>query len=74
MYKKHKLYKIYEMWVDSRKNSEGHKRLMKMSESSFLDFVGNYESHPDFKHRVDGISKSEIRDEKIDDILDDDFN
>jgi len=74
MYKKHKLYKLYELWIDSKKNSDGHKRLMKMSESSFLDFVDNYEGFVDFKQRVDEISKSAIRDEKIDDILDDDFN
>ena len=44
-----------------------------MSESSFEDFKYQYEKNTDFKFRIDEMVKSEIRDNKIDDLLDDDF-
>ena len=44
-----------------------------MSESSFEDFKYQYEKNIDFKFRIDEMVKSEIRDNKIDDLLDDDF-
>ena len=46
---------------------------MKISESSFNDFKFQYEKDSDFKQRIDEIVKSEVRDNKIDDLLDDDF-
>lgn len=73
MFKKHELYKFYEVYIDGKKISNGAKKLMKMSESSFNDFKFQYEKNVDFKFRIDEIVKSEIRDNKIDDILDDDF-
>jgi len=73
MFKTHELYKFYEIYIDNRKISNGAKRLMKISESSFNDFKFQYEKNIDFKIRIDEIVKSEIRDNKIDDILDDDF-
>lgn len=73
MFKKHELYKFYEIYIDGKKISNGAKKLMKMSESSFNDFKFQYEKNVDFKFRIDEIIKSEIRDNKIDDILDDDF-
>lgn len=73
MFKKHELYKFYEVYIDGKKISNGAKKLMKMSESSFNDFKFQYENNDDFKLRIDEIVKSEIRDNKIDDILDDDF-
>ena len=73
MFKKHELYKFYEVYIDGKKISNGAKKLMKMSESSFNDFKFQYENSDDFKFRIDEIVKSEIRDNKIDDLLDDDF-
>jgi hypothetical protein len=73
MFKKHELYKFYEVYIDGKKISNGAKKLMKMSESSFNDFKYQYEKNVDFKFRIDEMVKSEIRDNKIDDILDDDF-
>ena len=73
MFKKHELYKFYEVYIDGKKISNGAKKLMKMSESSFDDFKFQYENNVYFKLRIDEIVKSEIRDNKIDDILDDDF-
>ena len=46
---------------------------MKISESSFNDFKFQYERNIEFKQRIDEIVKSEVRDNKIDDLLDDDF-
>jgi hypothetical protein len=45
---------------------------MKLSESSFNDFKYQYENRPQFKQKIDDLVKSEIRDIKIDDLLDDD--
>jgi formyltetrahydrofolate synthetase len=73
MFKKHELYKFYEVYIDGKKISNGAKKLMKMSESSFNDFKFQYENNDDFKFRIHEIVKSEIRDNKIDDILDDGF-
>jgi len=73
MFKNHELYNFYEIYVDNKKISNGAKKLMKMSESSFNDFKFEYEKNIDFKFRIDELVKSEIRDNKIDDLLDDDF-
>ncbi len=73
MFKKHELYHFYEIYIDSKKISNGAKRLMKISESSFNDFKFQYEKDSDFKQRIDEIVKSEVRDNKIDDLLDDEF-
>jgi len=73
MFKKHELYKFYKVYIDGKKISNGAKKLMKMSESSFDDFKYQYDKNVDFKFRIDEMVKSEIRDNKIDDILDDDF-
>jgi len=73
MFKKHELYNFYEIYIDNKKISNGAKRLMKISESSFNDFKFQYEKDIDFKQRIDEIVKSEVRDNKIDDLLDDDF-
>jgi stalled ribosome alternative rescue factor ArfA len=73
MFKNHELYKFYEIYIDNKRISNGAKKLMKMSESSFEDFKFQYKYGLDFKIRIDEMVKSEIRDNKIDDILDDDF-
>jgi len=73
MFKKHELYHFYEIYIDNKNISNGAKRLMKISESSFNDFKFQYEKDSDFKQRIDEIVKSEVRDNKIDDLLDDEF-
>jgi len=73
VFKNHELYKFYEIYIDNKKISNGAKKLMKMSESSFEDFKFQYDKNIDFKYRIDEIVKTEIRDNKIDDILDDDI-
>ena len=73
MFKKHELYRFYEIYIDNKNISNGAKRLMKISESSFDDFKFQYEKNIEFKQRIDDIVKSEVRDNKIDDLLDDEF-
>lgn len=72
MFKTHELYPLYEIYVDSKSISNGSKKLMKISESSFNDFKFQYENRKDFKQKIDDLVKTEIRDIKIDDLLDDD--
>ena len=72
MFKEHELYKFYEIYVDSKSTSLGSKRLIKMSESSFNDFKFQYENSKYFKQKIDDLVKSEIRDIKIEDLLEDD--
>lgn len=74
MFKKHELYNYYLIYIESRKMSNGAKKLMMISESSFNDFKFQYENSKDFKFKIDELIKSEIRDNKLDDLLDgDDF-
>ena len=72
MFKEHKLYKFYEIWIDLKGKSISYNKLMKMSESNFIEFVERYENSLEFRERIDDIMLKEIRDEKLDDILDDD--
>jgi hypothetical protein len=72
MFKKHELYNYYLVYIESRNISNGAKKLMMISESSFNDFKFQYENNKQFKIKIDDLIKSEIRDNKIDDLLDDD--
>jgi hypothetical protein len=72
MFKKHELYNYYLIYIENRKMSNGAKKLMMISESSFNDFKFQYENSKDFKFKIDELIKSEIRDNKLDDLLDDD--
>ena len=51
---------------------KGAKRLLLISEGSFQDFRFEYERNPEFKNKIDELIKAELRDNKIDDIFDDD--
>ena len=72
MFKDHKLYKFYETWIDLKSVSQSHKRLLKMSESSFIQFAERYANSLEFKERIDDLMVKEIRDEKLGGILEDD--
>lgn len=73
MFKTHELYPLFETYIDTKKISNGAKRLLKLSESSFTDFKFQYENSNHFKQKIDDLLKREIRDIKIDDLLDDEF-
>jgi hypothetical protein len=73
MIKTHRLYKFYINYLDYKRQlsrfSEGAYSLLKISESAFNDFVYDYENNPNFKKLIDDIRISEVRDEKISDLL-----
>jgi translation initiation factor RLI1 len=71
--KKHKLYSIYESYIDSKNKSQGAKILLKNSESNFNEFIKSYDDRDSFRDYIDKIHISSIRNEKIDDIFDE-FN
>ena len=73
MFKKHELYFLYEHYIENKNISTGAKKLMKISESSFKNFLFQYENNIGFKKIIDDLVRSEIRDSKIDNILDDDI-
>jgi hypothetical protein len=73
MMKSHRLYKYYLCYLDYKKQlsrfSDGAHSLLKISESAFNDFTYDYENNPNFKKLIDDIHLSEVRDEKISDLL-----
>ena len=72
MFKSHELYKYYKLYIENKKLSKGAKRLLLISVGSFQDFRFEYERNPEFKNKIDELIKAELRDNKIDDIFDDD--
>ena len=73
MIKTHRLYKFYTNYLSYKRQlnrfSEGAYSLLKISEPAFNDFVYDYENNPNFKKLIDDIHISEVRDEKISDLL-----
>lgn len=72
MFKSHELYRHYKFYIENKKLSKGAKRLLLISEGSFQDFRFEYERNLEFKNKIDELIKAELRDNKIDDIFDDD--
>lgn len=73
MISEHSLYNFYLNYLDYKKQlnrfSDGAYALLKISESAFNDFVYDYENNLKFKKFINDIHISEIRDQKIKDIL-----
>jgi hypothetical protein len=67
------LYPKYLIWLDDRKMSNGLKELSKMSQSLFEEFKSRYKLNPSLKEKIDNKYKSIDRQEKIEDIVKDDF-
>lgn len=69
------IYPYYLSYLEERlrdgKISKGSFSLLKMSDSSFCDFKFRFENDEHFTKRMLELHKSEIRDQKIDDIFDD---
>ena len=78
MIKNHRLYKTFTKYLEYKRHknslSEGEFKLLKISESYFNDFKTKYEEKEEFKSFVDKIIKSQFRDEKINQILDETDN
>lgn len=71
--KNHELYPKYLIWLDGRKMSNGLKELSKISQDLFDKFKFRYEFNPSLKEEIDNKYKSIDREEKIDDLVKDDF-
>jgi hypothetical protein len=73
MIKQHELFQIYEIYIDEKNISQGKKILLKMSKSSFDNFIDSYQNNFEFKDKIDELAKSEFRNSKIKDLFDDEF-
>lgn len=71
--KKDELYPKYLLWLEERKISDGLKEISKISESLFLEFKYRYNLNPKLKQKIDNQYKSIDREEKIDDLVKEDF-
>ena len=73
MIKNHGLYPFYISYLEYKKEldkiSDGAMSLLKISESSFSDFVYDYENSPKLNKLINDLYKKETRDEKINDLL-----
>ena len=73
--KNEELYPEYLTYLDNKLNeskiSRGKYSLLKISRSSFNDFITRFEKEELFRKSIIELHKSEIRDKKIDDIFDD---
>jgi hypothetical protein len=67
------LYPKYLIWLEDRKMSSGIKELSKISLTLFEKFKLRYTLNPSLKEKIDNSYKSIDREEKIDNIVDDDF-
>ena len=69
------IYPEYLTYLDNKLNeskiSKGKYSLLKISRSSFNDFIIRFEKDELFKQSIIELHKSETRDKKIDDIFDD---
>lgn len=71
--KNDELYPKYLIWLEDRKMSDGLKELSKMSQSFFEQFKFRYELNPSLREKIDNKYKSIGREEKIEEIFEDDF-
>jgi hypothetical protein len=73
--KNEELYPEYSTYLDNKLNeskiSRGKYSLLKISRTSFNDFIIRFEKDELFRKSIIELHKSEIRDKKIDDIFDD---
>jgi hypothetical protein len=67
------LYPIYLNYLENRNYTRGGFELAKISKSVFEDFVFRYENQPLFKDKQDNLFRQISREEKIENIVKDDF-
>lgn len=72
--KEHYLYPLYISYLKSRKISKGAFDLKSFSESAFFEFKYKYESDVNFQQDQESKFKSTLREDKINKIIDDEFN
>jgi hypothetical protein len=71
--KDEELYPKYLIWLEDRKMSSGLRELSKISQSLFEEFKTRYKFNPTLKEKIDNKYKSIDREEKIEEIVKDDF-
>jgi hypothetical protein len=71
--KNDELYPIYLNYLENRNHTKGGFELAKISKSVFEDFVFRYENQPLFKEKQDNSYRQISREEKIEEIVNDDF-
>ena len=67
------LYPKYLIYLESKNLSKGGFELSKISTSYFNEFVFRYENNPHFQQKIDNQYKTIDREEKIEEIVKDDF-
>ena len=72
--KDEELYPKYLLHLESKNLTRGGFELSKMSQSLFEEFQSRYENNPSFKEKINNQYKSIDRQEKIDDLVKDDFD
>ena len=68
--KNEELYPLYVTYLEHKNLTAGQLALSKISESSFMDFKKRYDDNPEFKKKIDNFFRTEVRDLKIEEILD----
>ena len=71
--KNEELYPKYLIWLEDRKISNGLRELSKISQTLFEEFKSRYTLNPTLKEKIDNKYKSIDREEKIEEIVKDDF-
>jgi len=67
------LYPKYLIYLENNKTTSGGFELSKISRSLFEEFKSRYENNPSFSEKIDNQYKSIDREEKIDGLVEDDF-
>lgn len=68
--KSHILYNKYLIYLKIKKVDNGKLSLMKISESSFLKFIREYEYNEKINNKINSLEISLNRNKKLNDILD----
>jgi hypothetical protein len=68
------LYPKYLLYLESKKLTTGGFALSKMSSDLFNEFKFRYENNPTFQEKINNQYKSIDREEKIENIVEDDFD
>ena len=71
--KNDELYPKYLLYLETKNLTKGGLELSKMSETAFNEFTTRYENNTTFQQKINNQYKSIDREEKIDDLVKDDF-
>jgi len=72
--KNEELYPKYLLYLESKNLSAGGFALSKMSSDLYNEFAHRYVNNPTFQDKIDNQYKSIDREEKIETIVEDDFD